>query len=58
MEEQTSPSPPDNTNDGLLNFSQKTLSEHFRDPGSQASHAQHKDCKMQPMDTLVTAGSN
>ena len=58
MEERTPPPPPVKTNDGPLNLSQETLSEHFRDPGSQTSHAQYHDCEMQSMDTLVTAGSD
>ena len=58
FEEQSPPSSPDNTDDGPLNLSQETLSEHFRDPESQTFHAQHHVCEIQPMGTLVTAGSN
>ena len=58
VEERPALSPLDNTNVGTLNLSQETLSEHFCDAGGLTSHAQRHNCEMQPMDTLVTDGSN
>ena len=58
VEERPVLSPLDNTNVGTLNLSQETLSEHFCDAGGLTSHAQRHNCEMQPMDTLVTDGSN